>query len=177
MSCGPQPLAHYHSSSSVLSCLQAFPHAVCPCRAFYLGRRHSGFASSKKLSSVLLPPSSKQDQTHFSVIVLCSPRVTQKLLTSRGQLLHDSHVAMATLGIWYGLNTEIPVKGFESIHPKQSAMYWDLTRGCCQLIVIRGRFLEGPLEPRSQILKINLSYPPPEQLREPCQMLSGTSPT
>lgn len=122
-------------------------------------------------------PSSKQDQTHFSVIVLCSPRVTQKLLTSRGQLLHDSHVAMATLGIWYGLNTEIPVKGFESIHPKQSAMYWDLTRGCCQLIVIRGRFLEGPLEPRSQILKINLSYPPPEQLREPCQMLSGTSPT
>lgn len=105
----------------VLSCPQAFPDAVCPCRAFCVGRRHSGFASSKKLSSVLLPLSSKQDHTQFSVVVSCSPRVTQKLPTSRGQLLHDSHVAMATLGLWSGLNTEIPAKGLENIHPKQSA--------------------------------------------------------
>lgn len=90
------------------SLLSAFPPSQF--LAVLQGRRHSGFTSSKKLSPVLLSLSSKQDQTQFSasVVTPCSPKVARRLLR-RGQLLHDSQVSMATLSVWHGCNTEIPI--------------------------------------------------------------------
>lgn len=70
------------------------PFSASQALAIFQGRRHSGFASSKKLFPMLLPPSSnQQDQTQFSAPVAAPwfSKIAQRLLTSRGQLLHDSH--------------------------------------------------------------------------------------
>lgn len=52
--------------------LQSLLSALPPSQflAVLLGRRHSGFTSSKKLSPVLLSLSSKQDRTQFSASVV-----------------------------------------------------------------------------------------------------------
>lgn len=109
MSHGPPPRAHHHSlpllffpisgfSSGHLS-LRSLPPSSAP---GHLSRKETlGFyllqdaVSSAPLSVLQTGPDST---CHVSSCTL-SPKVAQKLLTSRGQVLHDSQMAMAMLGI------------------------------------------------------------------------------